>query len=157
MQAELKAEIEKIAAAPQAKENAEKLNETASAQREIAKRLEQVQQTSLSKVKFNEFQNRMITELSKKSLDGEQLAEISHRVAETRKRLDDEISKNSQSFSIAQEQLENRVEDKLSKLQVLTLSEDDQNMKDVAMLIACLLYTSPSPRDATLSRMPSSA
>ena len=26
-----------------------------------------------------------------------------------------------------------------------------------AMLHACLLYTSPSPRDATLSRMPSSA
>ena len=27
----------------------------------------------------------------------------------------------------------------------------------VAWTIACLLYTSPSPRDATLSRMPSSA
>ena len=27
----------------------------------------------------------------------------------------------------------------------------------VALLLACLLYTSPSPRDATLSRMPSSA
>ena len=26
-----------------------------------------------------------------------------------------------------------------------------------AVLITCLLYTSPSPRDATLSRMPSSA
>ena len=26
-----------------------------------------------------------------------------------------------------------------------------------ALVIACLLYTSPSPRDATLSRMPSSA
>ena len=26
-----------------------------------------------------------------------------------------------------------------------------------ALLITCLLYTSPSPRDATLSRMPSSA
>ena len=26
-----------------------------------------------------------------------------------------------------------------------------------AMYISCLLYTSPSPRDATLSRMPSSA
>ena len=26
-----------------------------------------------------------------------------------------------------------------------------------ALLLACLLYTSPSPRDATLSRMPSSA
>ena len=27
----------------------------------------------------------------------------------------------------------------------------------VALYLACLLYTSPSPRDATLSRMPSSA
>ena len=27
----------------------------------------------------------------------------------------------------------------------------------VSVVIACLLYTSPSPRDATLSRMPSSA
>ena len=26
-----------------------------------------------------------------------------------------------------------------------------------AILLSCLLYTSPSPRDATLSRMPSSA
>ena len=29
--------------------------------------------------------------------------------------------------------------------------------RDFAALIVCLLYTSPSPRDATLSRMPSSA
>ena len=29
--------------------------------------------------------------------------------------------------------------------------------KDVDNLGSCLLYTSPSPRDATLSRMPSSA
>ena len=28
---------------------------------------------------------------------------------------------------------------------------------DLALILACLLYTSPSPRDATLSRMPSSA
>ena len=27
----------------------------------------------------------------------------------------------------------------------------------IILLLACLLYTSPSPRDATLSRMPSSA
>ena len=34
----------------------------------------------------------------------------------------------------------------------------DGNVKRVlARLTACLLYTSPSPRDATLSRMPSSA
>ena len=29
--------------------------------------------------------------------------------------------------------------------------------EDLAAELACLLYTSPSPRDATLSRMPSSA
>ena len=27
----------------------------------------------------------------------------------------------------------------------------------IALMVSCLLYTSPSPRDATLSRMPSSA
>ena len=32
-----------------------------------------------------------------------------------------------------------------------------QNIKLTKELIICLLYTSPSPRDATLSRMPSSA
>ena len=31
------------------------------------------------------------------------------------------------------------------------------NPADVAQAMGCLLYTSPSPRDATLSRMPSSA
>ena len=28
---------------------------------------------------------------------------------------------------------------------------------NIALILGCLLYTSPSPRDATLSRMPSSA
>ena len=32
-----------------------------------------------------------------------------------------------------------------------------KNIFQIAWAIACLLYTSPSPRDATLSRMPSSA
>ena len=36
-----------------------------------------------------------------------------------------------------------------------TLERTDRN--GTAKPIACLLYTSPSPRDATLSRMPSSA
>ena len=31
------------------------------------------------------------------------------------------------------------------------------NMPGVSAIYTCLLYTSPSPRDATLSRMPSSA
>ena len=33
----------------------------------------------------------------------------------------------------------------------------DEGAKIVLMSHSCLLYTSPSPRDATLSRMPSSA
>ena len=38
------------------------------------------------------------------------------------------------------------------------LSFATQNHDNViALYIYCLLYTSPSPRDATLSRMPSSA
>ena len=31
------------------------------------------------------------------------------------------------------------------------------SLTDLAVVDTCLLYTSPSPRDATLSRMPSSA
>ena len=36
-------------------------------------------------------------------------------------------------------------------------SDTSEIQENAAILIACLLYTSPSPRDATLSRMPSSA
>ena len=36
-------------------------------------------------------------------------------------------------------------------------TSDEQKTYGVASNNACLLYTSPSPRDATLSRMPSSA
>ena len=32
-----------------------------------------------------------------------------------------------------------------------------EHAEDYGISVACLLYTSPSPRDATLSRMPSSA
>ena len=38
------------------------------------------------------------------------------------------------------------------------LSESDVTISNIPDIIdVCLLYTSPSPRDATLSRMPSSA
>ena len=36
-------------------------------------------------------------------------------------------------------------------------SANDEGGPSEAELMHCLLYTSPSPRDATLSRMPSSA
>ena len=35
--------------------------------------------------------------------------------------------------------------------------EDNQAWRQLVKICSCLLYTSPSPRDATLSRMPSSA
>ena len=38
-----------------------------------------------------------------------------------------------------------------------TLLVDPRALSDVMQGVTCLLYTSPSPRDATLSRMPSSA
>ena len=49
-----------------------------------------------------------------------------------------------------------------ARAQASVLSLYDSNrfqgaLKDGAMISCCLLYTSPSPRDATLSRMPSSA
>ena len=45
-----------------------------------------------------------------------------------------------------------------SKLSVESFKSDiDRNLSLFGRLKNCLLYTSPSPRDATLSRMPSSA
>ena len=45
---------------------------------------------------------------------------------------------------------------KQAKQAAQTLAILDESEKN-AVLKDCLLYTSPSPRDATLSRMPSSA
>ena len=46
-----------------------------------------------------------------------------------------------------------RVLDGESGIHQIEIFEND----DIKVNIGCLLYTSPSPRDATLSRMPSSA
>ena len=43
------------------------------------------------------------------------------------------------------------------KVDKKSLEIDGQEVSILLWDIACLLYTSPSPRDATLSRMPSSA
>ena len=40
---------------------------------------------------------------------------------------------------------------------IVRVWQDDQGLVDETILEACLLYTSPSPRDRTRSRMPSSA
>ena len=38
-----------------------------------------------------------------------------------------------------------------------TVEEQLRQLKDMYLSLSCLLYTSPSPRDGLLSRMPSSA
>ena len=43
--------------------------------------------------------------------------------------------------------------DKASMMDIYVMNSDGSNVRQ----LTCLLYTSPSPRDATLSRMPSSA
>ena len=68
----------------------------------------------------------------------------------------EEIKENSSVVQEAEKVEGKIVEGKTSK------SENDQekvsdNFEEVGMVDTCLLYTSPSPRDATLSRMPSSA
>ena len=40
---------------------------------------------------------------------------------------------------------------------IVTARKREESLQDVPIAITCLLYTSPSPRDRTRSRMPSSA
>ena len=47
--------------------------------------------------------------------------------------------------------------DKSETLSMKSINHGDRVVVSGEIIKACLLYTSPSPRDATLSRMPSSA
>ena len=46
---------------------------------------------------------------------------------------------------------------KVTKNRLTKLALEDTQFKNIADLFTCLLYTSPSPRDLSTSRMPSSA
>ena len=46
---------------------------------------------------------------------------------------------------------------KITKNRITKLALERTKCKDLTNLFTCLLYTSPSPRDGLLSRMPSSA
>ena len=63
--------------------------------------------------------------------------------------------------SESDEAMEDEESDEAMEDEAMEDEESDEAMEDEAMEDeesgACLLYTSPSPRDATLSRMPSSA
>ena len=53
--------------------------------------------------------------------------------------------------------LKDSSDDVLETYRCILTSEEFHDEQQRSVLIRCLLYTSPSPRDATLSRMPSSA
>ena len=46
--------------------------------------------------------------------------------------------------------------DLFSKGEMIILIDDEERENEGDLVISCLLYTSPSPRDGLLSRMPSS-
>ena len=70
-------------------------------------------------------------------------------------------------FLFAQERnFEEEIEDTEKQIQLLqaSIKKNDEEIQKVtsqekttSQLLSCLLYTSPSPRDGLLSRMPSSA
>ena len=71
-----------------------------------------------------------------------------------------ELSELSERIVIARVEGQ-RVEHQVKPLQIVTETtfriENTLKGEKSSLFIFCLLYTSPSPRDATLSRMPSSA
>ena len=80
----------------------------------------------------------------KENMDGNttEETELNNQTAEN-----DDVNQESEAKNLASEKKE---EEKL------TPEEELEALKD-KLARTCLLYTSPSPRDATLSRMPSSA
>ena len=61
------------------------------------------------------------------------------------------------SFNLSEDDEGDAVCDEFVDEELLCLLDDPFNNLPNNNFLACLLYTSPSPRDATLSRMPSSA
>ena len=71
------------------------------------------------------------------------------------KKINSELASKINTTLIKHNQLYFEI-DKDDLLDVVLFIKTNSNTK-FRQLIDCLLYTSPSPRDATLSRMPSSA
>ena len=59
-------------------------------------------------------------------------------------------------FAAETNQIDKNAEEKLNKKNCDWIISNDVSNKDIGFN-SCLLYTSPSPRDRTRSRMPSSA
>ena len=79
---------------------------------------------------------------------------------DTREKVDEVLSRIGgvvQAEVVEAEVVTTEPEEAPKKIEPVILGEDDQPSLVISMPTLCLLYTSPSPRDATLSRMPSSA
>ena len=83
-------------------------------------------------------------------------------IAQFSEELDPESSQNENNFSVSGASIVSA--ELMSNLRTVKLKVTDMSLEENHSLIIfgieddnCLLYTSPSPRDATLSRMPSSA
>ena len=96
--------------------------------------------------------------------------ELKIKLMEDRQKKDTKIQDLESKLNIAEEkklnelnELKNKATNKINLLnnEVIKLKEDIERQSVISDLSSknkvCLLYTSPSPRDATLSRMPSSA
>ena len=68
----------------------------------------------------------------------------------------DDYQNVSQEF-VDLKKLSGKYEFKIFSEPFLDEADAIEQLSDFEALLICLLYTSPSPRDATLSRMPSSA
>ena len=73
--------------------------------------------------------------------------------------LTDPLNKAQKEFFLKEIEALKNIIPKHHSLTIYTLDEelDLNKSRKITMCNPCLLYTSPSPRDATLSRMPSSA
>ena len=68
--------------------------------------------------------------------------------------IDDDITENIEFFNGLLSTIDRAV---ILNPDIANVDIIDNESEQVSLSISCLLYTSPSPRDATLSRMPSSA
>ena len=69
-----------------------------------------------------------------------------------------DLKQQNKSIISKNQNLENTVSTLMARLERLEkIASRDFKSKDLASIKDCLLYTSPSPRDGLLSRMPSSA
>ena len=77
----------------------------------------------------------------------------------TKKTVDDDFTENIIDVDVSREMENSFLEYAYSVIYSRALPDARDGLKPVQrrILYTCLLYTSPSPRDATLSRMPSSA